>query len=341
MADKAPILSVVIPTLGRPSLLKTVESLIAAKGFENIEVIIAGCVKEESILKEVQSLRARYPQIRHLPVSFAHGDSSEKKNAGIGESRAELVAFLDDDVIVAPDWPLRIIEPFAQAEVGLVSGPGLVPDDTPLAARLAGVALASKAAGYVSERYLTGKLQPRIAKWSRLIGCNMAYRKSVIGEIGTFRTDFWPGEEMLAAFKATQSGHKLIFHPAAYVYHYPRQTFSRFCRQIYNYGATRVRLLRAGVEFEPMTIMPALLVLSLLVLVPAAFFCSIARWILLLGGILYLLMDLWVSVAKYRETRRPTDLLIFFWIPCMHLAYGIAEWIEFLRPGRDFSGKGI
>ena len=68
-------------------------------------------------------------QIRNLPVSFAIGDSSEKKNAGMRESRADLVAFLDDDVVVAPDWPEKVIASFERPEVGLVSGPGLVPDD--------------------------------------------------------------------------------------------------------------------------------------------------------------------------------------------------------------------
>ena len=90
----------------------------------------------------------------------------------------------------------------------------------------------------------------------------MAYRKKVIEEIGAFDPAFWPGEEMIAAFKTEQRGYVLLFNSDAYVYHYPRQSLGRFWKQIWGYGATRIRLIRAGTEIEPTTIVPGLWVLS-------------------------------------------------------------------------------
>ncbi len=332
-----PTLSIVIPTLGRPILVKTLKSLIGARGFETVEVIIAGKIPDESVLAQVRDLQARYATITHLPVAFAKGDSSEKKNAGFRAARADIVAFLDDDVVVAPDWPLKIVAPFADPRVGLVSGPSLVPDDVSPIAHLAGVALASKAAGYVSERYVKGHPEPRRIVWSRIIGCNMVYRKSVIESLGGFDPAFWPGEEMIAAFRAEKAGHILMFQPEAYVYHYPRESVSRFWKQMHGYGATRIRLLRAGVEFEPTTVVPAAWVLSLLVLGVGAFFSRWCLYLLLLDLFLYFLADLWITLSKFNETRRPIDLLLIVLVPVMHLSYGIAEWVEFLRPGKDLS----
>ena len=40
---------------------------------------------------------------------------------------------------------------------------------------------------------------------------------------------------------------------------------------------------------------------------------------------------------KTLETRRLSDLLIFFMIPVMHVCYGAGEWTELFRPGRDLS----
>ena len=362
--ERTPSLSVVIPTLGRPILIQTVKSLVAAQGFDRLEVIVAGRIADGSVLDGLGQLCSQHPQIRHLSVAFKKGDSSEKKNAGFRASRADIVAFLDDDVVVAPDWPLRIVEPFADPRVGFVSGPSLVPDDLPLMGRLAGVVLASKAAGYVSERYLAGASGPREAKWSRLIGCNMAYRRTVLESIGLFDPAFWPGEEMIAAYRATQAGHKLVFHPEATLHHYPRASLGRFVKQIYGYGATRVRLFRAGVEFEPTTIVPAVWVLSLVLLgvgcllplfVRAALpwlggalggdggASPFFRWCLGLLGLdlaLYALADAAIALAKFMETRRAVDLLIVFLIPVMHLTYGIAEWVELFRPGKDLSEGG-
>jgi cellulose synthase/poly-beta-1,6-N-acetylglucosamine synthase-like glycosyltransferase len=345
MMDRHPTLSVVIPTLGRSILIQTLESLSRTSGFETLDIIVAGNISDPNVSRRVEELQGRYSQIRHLKVAFPVGDSSEKKNAGCREARADIVAFIDDDVVVGKEWAVRILEPFSDPKVGLVSGPSLVPDDVPLMSRLAGVALASKAAGYVSERYLAGHDAIREVKWSRLIGCNMAYRRTVLEALGGFDPKFYPGEEMIAAFKATQTGHVLMFCPKATLHHYPRATFPRFWRQIYTYGATRIRLYRAGVELEWFPLIPALWVASLLLLVVTAPFCRVMATLLVLNLVLYCLVALWITIDKFRETRKMRDLLMVFLVPCMHFSYGWAEWVELFHRDRDFSdqqalGKG-
>lgn len=332
-----PMLSVVIPTLGRAILVQTLESLARTTDAARLEIIVAGKIPDPAVAAAVARLQAQQPQIQHLPISFARGDSSEKKNAGWRAARAEVVAFLDDDVIVAPDWPQRILEPFREARVGLVSGPSLVPDTLPLMARLAGLTLASKAAGYVAARYTAGRAENFDAKWSNLIGCNMAFRKTVLEKLEGFHVAFWPGEEMLAAFRATQAGHVLVFVPRAALQHFPRATFTGFLRQMYGYGATRIRLIRAGVENEWTTLIPAAWVASLVLLGLGALATPWALWLLALDLALYLLAALAITLAKLRETGRAADALIFFLIPCMHLAYGWAEWVEYFRPNTDLS----
>lgn len=339
--NPVPALSVVIPTLGRATLLRTLESLVATREFERLEIIVVGTMRDGVVEQTVKDMVSKYPNFRWLPVSFEKGDSSRKKNAGFREARARIVAFLDDDVVVAEDWPERILEPFVDAKVGLVSGPGLVPVELPWMAHLAGAALASKAAGYVAQRYQSANAIPRPAKWSRLIGCNMAYRRNVLEEINLFDPDFWPGEEMLAAYRATSRGHLLIFHPEARVYHYPRHTCMRFLQQMFGYGATRIRLIRAGVEFEPTTIVPMLWVLSLVILMPWSVVHRLGRWLLAANLLLYGAADLYVALDKFFETRRLRDLGLLWLIPLMHAAYGIGAWVEVFQPNRDLSEKKV
>lgn len=341
MNQPIPILSVVIPTLGRPTLIPTLESLVRTNRFGDLEVIVAGTIADGDVKARLEWLMGQYPNVRWLQVSFPQGDSSRKKNAGFQASRSDVVAFLDDDVVVDPDWPERIRAPFSEnPKVGLVSGPGLVPNNLPPMAKLAGHALASKAAGYVAQRYTTESSEPQPVKWSRLIGCNMAYRRSVLEEIGLFNPRFWPGEEMLAAYEATRRGYMLIFQPRARVYHYPRHTLWQFLRQMYGYGATRIRLIRAGVEFEPSTIVPMLWVLSLVILVPLAFISRLALVLLGADIALYALADVYITLHKMRDTRDPADWGLLWLVPLMHLSYGFAEWVELLRPNRDLSEKG-
>lgn len=339
MPENAPILSVVIPTMGRPILVETLKSLCVCEDFERLEVHVCGQIADPSVDRSIQEIVSRRPNIRHHPVTFPVGDSSEKKNYGFRVSRSEIVAFLDDDVKVAPHWPRKMLEPFADPAVEVVSGPSLVPDDVNLFARLAGLVMSSPAAGYVMHRYRKDDPRAFPIKWSKIIGCNMAYRRATLESVGGFDPLFWPGEEMITAHRAEQGGHRILFQPEAWVYHYPRQSLRRFWKQIHGYGATRIRLIRAGVECEISTLVPALWVLSLLMLIPAAFFWTWARWALLANVTLYALAALGFTWTIVRETRRWGDVRVFFLIPMVHLSYGIGGWIEALRPNRDLSER--
>lgn len=333
-------MSVVIPTMGRDLLIRTLESLVAAAGLDELDIIVAGHVADAGVAEKLRALCGRHANIRHLDIQFETGDSSRKKNAGAAEARAPRIAFLDDDVVVAPDWPARIQAPFADSKVGLVSGPSLVPDDINRIGRLAGLALSSLATGYVAERYRRIRAETYVVDWDRIIGCNAAYRREAFAQMGGFPADFYPGEEMIAAFRTERAGWKLLFVPAAWVKHYPRQSLQRFWRQMWGYGATRIRLLRGGVSFTPLPLVPAAWVAATLLLAVLTPFFAWAKWLLALELVLYALVVLILTLRTIHRTRRVGDLALLLFIPWMHLGYGLGEWAEFCRPGRDFSETG-
>ena len=332
----APFLSVVIPTRGRPILIDTIGSLLRTAWHDRLEIIVVGAIMDDAVRRQIETAVEEHG-LRHIDVQFETGDSSRKKNRGAEESRADLIAFLDDDVIVPGDWPERITEAFADEAVGLVSGPGRVPDDLPLMGRLAGLALTSRASGYVADRYRGAAHGAIPVQWSGIIGCNMVYRRSVFEGIDGFAADFWPGEEMLASYRAQQAGAGLRFVPDAPVDHYPRQSVGSFWTQIFGYGATRIRLFRAGVAFEPSTLVPMAWVASLVVLGILSIWFRWARWLLLADVASYAIVDLVVALQMMKQTGKAKDLLLVFMIPVMHTSYGLASWVEFFRPGRDLS----
>lgn len=335
-ADAAPVLSVVIPTLGRPSLRRTLDSLARQRAADRLEIIVVGAGADQALARTIAEFAERRPVVRLLPLSFSQGDSSRKKNAGWQAARAEIVAFLDDDVVAPPDWADRILEPFRDVSVRIVSGPGLTPDDARGFARWGGLALSSAAAGYVSERYRGGASSPRTAPWSRIIGCNMAWRRAALEAVGGFDPAFWPGEEMIAAWRAAGTApDALVVHPGAGVYHEPRGTAGAFWRQVVGYGATRLRLIRAGTAVEWPTLLPAA------ALALAAALTALAtqfRWasVALAAGIAgYGLFAFVAALGVARHTGQPWDWGVVVAIPLMHLAYGWGFWREWLRPGRD------
>ena len=336
-AGKPPVLSVVIPTMGRPILLRTLESLLAAEGGGEGEICVAGKVPEGETAEGLKELILLHHNVMHLDIRFDTGDSSRKKNAGAEATKGELVAFLDDDVVVAPDWPERIREPFADPKVGLACGPSLVPEDLPRWGRLAGLALASPAAGYVAERYRENREEAYPVDWDRIIGCNAVYRRTAFGQMEGFPADFYPGEEMIAAYRMEKLGWGLRFLPGAKVWHYPRSSPGRFWRQMWGYGATRIRLMRGGVSFHPLPLVPGLWVAATLGLAVAAAFSRVAAWLLAGELAAYVAVVLAVAAGTVQRTKRRGDWGLLAAVPLMHLAYGLAEWAEVFRPGRDFS----
>ncbi len=333
------MLSVVIPTMGRPTVVKTVESLTKALRFDEIEVFVCGKIHNGESAQAIRAFCDRFSNIEHLSIEYETGDSSRKKNEGAKRASAEIVAFIDDDVYVKENWPEQIVSTFVDEQVGLISGPSLVPEDINLSGRLAGLALSSPAAGYVADRYTEGKQVLCAVNWSRIIGCNMAYRKSVLESIGMFDPEYWPGEEMIASFRTEQAGWTLMFNSNAQLYHYPRQSIVKFWKQIWGYGATRIRLIRGGAKFEPTTIVPGVWVLSLLALGLASCFHPIGRLLLAIDLMLYAVASAWFTFGMVKQTRRASDVLLFLMIPYMHLSYGLAEWFELFVPNKDLSER--
>lgn len=325
--------------MGRAILRKTLDSLIETGLGPQLDIIVVGPVPDGPVMDYLRDMMKRHVQIRHLPVSFPKGDASEKRNAGFRESKSDIIAFIDDDVYVPPHWPQTVIDCFVDIDVGMVSGPSLVPTDITLLARLAGLALSSKAAGYVAHRYIKGHALARRVKWSRTIGCNMIFSRKAFAKIEKFDPDFYPGEEMIAAHGVMRNGFVLVFHPEAYVYHYPKQTFRGFWRQIYRYGATRIRLIRAGLDVEWTPLVPAVWVFSLVVLGAGSFVHPWLMWLLWMDVGLYALVAAWIAFGVVRETKRWSDALLFFIQPFMHLSYGVGIWVELFRPDKDLGDK--
>ncbi len=337
IGTRSPVLSVVIPTLGRAELIHAVESLERQTLRDRIEVLVVGICEDEAVARFLREAMVRSPMIRHLPRAYPTGDSSRKKNDGWRTARAPIIAFMDDDAVAPPTWAERLLEPFEDPEVRVVSGPGRVPEDAPPFARWAGLALASRAAGYVAERYRGSNERPRPAIWSRIIGCNMAWRRSALEAIGGFDPAFWPGEEMIAAWRAVgRDASRLRIHPSAGVFHRPRGTPAAFWRQVAGYGATRIRLLRAGAGLEWPPLAPAVGGLTFLFLLAAVPWSAVATKVLVPGLATYGLFVAWAAMEMTGVTRRCSDIAVALVIPLMHLAYSWGSWHEILRPNRDW-----
>ena len=114
-----PRVSVVVPTYNRADVLPSAIRSVMDQAFRDWEIIIVDDCSHDNTA-EVAGAFAD-PRIRYVRLEQNRGTSGAK-NAGIGEARGELIAFLDSDDEWLPDKLRRQVEMFNRADevLGLV-----------------------------------------------------------------------------------------------------------------------------------------------------------------------------------------------------------------------------
>jgi glycosyltransferase involved in cell wall biosynthesis len=162
-----PVVSVVVPTRGRAAYLEvTLDSLLAQRAGIEHEILVVddgGGVPQRPGVRYVS-----HPQRRGLNAA---------RNSGILESRAPLIAFVDDDVLVPPGWLAALTEgagrhPQAEAFGG------------PIRARFEG--RVPRGCGREDPPITTLDLGPADREADFVWGANFAVRRSAVERIGPF-----------------------------------------------------------------------------------------------------------------------------------------------------------
>jgi glycosyltransferase involved in cell wall biosynthesis len=139
------------------------------------------------------------------------------QNIGWKAARSDIIAFIDDDCYVAPDYIDKIREAFRDAKVGYAGGRVDLfdPADYPITIQ-------------TSDRHQL--IEPRIfIRAGMLHGANMMFRRRVLEEIGGIDPDLGPGTpfncaDVDAQARASFAGWWGLYTPDAIVAHHHRRT---------------------------------------------------------------------------------------------------------------------
>jgi GT2 family glycosyltransferase len=253
VSDK-PLLSIVVTSYTMERLDDIIELLdsIKAQGYPDIETIyiieqsvpLYGRINEYAHDSQMASVKVIFSQER-LGLSGA-------RNMGIKEATGDVIAFVDDDVVLFPDWAQELMGIFQQNAAIGVTGPGFPKwEDERMAwlpEELHWIVSCTTFAGWDGER-------PVRTAW----GMNMAFRREAF-EHCLFSTDFGQTTGGKEAWKAgpvddaefsinlrQRTGKEIIYNPGAKVWHnvYKYRLSRRFVRgQCYWQGYTKGLLRR-------------------------------------------------------------------------------------------------
>jgi glucosyl-dolichyl phosphate glucuronosyltransferase len=143
-------------------------------------------------------------------------------NRGIAETESEILAFVDDDVRVEPNWLAELTAPLAGGEWAGVGGRVIPLWSCPQPKWLVMTGPNSPSSVLVS--YEQGEEPHETIRPPA--GANMAFRRDVFVKLGGFRTDLGPapksrilGEDSEISYRVMNSGGRLLYQPAAIVHH--------------------------------------------------------------------------------------------------------------------------
>lgn len=238
-------IAVVVATCGRPDELSECLRSLAAQTVPAARIVV---VDDAPGGPATPAVIARWASV--APVQYVEGERAglaAAHNRGLLEVDSPLVAFTDDDVVVAEDWLERLLQAFAdEPRAGCVTGM-IRPLELETREQRLLEAYARFGKGEERRVFDLGEHRPPdplfpLAAGALGSGANMAFTAAALQRIGGFDpalgagTRARGGDDLSAFFEVIQHGYALVYEPAAVIWHRHARGYSTLRRQVYGYG---------------------------------------------------------------------------------------------------------
>ncbi|MDR2055508.1 MAG: glycosyltransferase family 2 protein [Desulfovibrio sp.] len=224
-------MSIIIPTQNRSSMLICLlNSLINQKLPSSVyEILVIDNAPTDNTEELVKCFIMQHPAYRiHYTYEEIPGLLSGRHH-GLKEAHADILTFLDDDVVLEPEYTLHILRAFADNRVDIVGGPSIPRFEKEAPAWLEHYFHKEKN-GMITCFPLSlldfGNKAKDIAP-EYVFGLNFSVRKQALCDLGGFHPDCYPQELLLLmgdgetglTLKAKEQGMTARYEPGARVEH--------------------------------------------------------------------------------------------------------------------------
>lgn len=243
---RSPTISVVICTYtgGRWHQLRDAVESVSSQTRPPLDIVVV-VDHDPSLLRRVRTELAGVVAVGNEEARGLSG----ARNSGIALARGDVVAFLDDDAEAAPDWLERLAEPYLDDAVLAVGGaiapvwqrrPRWFPSefDWVVGCTYRGMPVAT-------------------SRVRNVIGANMSFRRSLLAELGGFRSGIGrigtrpvgcEETELCIRAALAHPGGVILYEPAARVRHHvseSRTSWSYFVSRCYFEGVSKAQVVHS------------------------------------------------------------------------------------------------
>ena len=167
---------------------------------------------------------------------------SAARNLGLNVVQGEVVCFIDDDAIPAPDWLEGILSGYTGPKIGGVGGPVNHMDGR--------LAMGQNAVDPYGDWFDASKGEDVRGKYPVMVGCNMSFRTEVLREVGGFDPYFrYHQDETDACLRVDLAGYEISYVEKAVVRHewcegsYRKDMLRWYLRLRYLWGRNNAHLV--------------------------------------------------------------------------------------------------
>jgi len=231
-------ISVVICTRNRSVHLKNcLERLKSQRSLPGEIIVVDNAPSDES----TRIVADQFPGVVYCRELRAGLDIA--RNAGAKLAKNDIVAYIDDDVLVHPLWAYRTWEAFLSKDViattGLVIASSLETEAQQIFEKFW-----SFNRGYQDKVYAGNFFDKQLAEgppvWEIGAGANMAFRKSLFDRVGYFDERLDVGAAGCSGdseiwFRILADGGNIHYSPRSVVYHEHRKELQQLHKQLFNY----------------------------------------------------------------------------------------------------------
>ena len=257
-----PYFSVITPVYNRVDEVRDLLESLSQQTSRNFEVIIV----EDGSTIPCKTVADDYSG--KLDLKYFHKSNEGRsiaRNYGIEHSCGEYLVFFDSDCIIPPQYFETLETELRNNYADCFGGPD---------AAHSSFSDVQKAINFSMTSFLTtGGIRGGKIKLDKFVprSFNMGYSRKVWETVGGFREMF--SEDIDMSTRIRNAGFKIRLFRDAFVYHKRRVDFSKFCRQTYVFGMSRITLkLLYPDSLKIVHCLPAAFVLGSLAMILLAIF---------------------------------------------------------------------
>jgi succinoglycan biosynthesis protein ExoA len=323
LQDTQPEVSVIVPCYNEQSTIPLLLEALYGQTYprETMEVILADGGSTDGTRLRVAEFGAAHPDLAVRIVENPNRTIPSGLNRALQAARGELIVRLDAHSVPERDYVRRCVDDLRQGLGDSVGGVWQI--------RARGSSWQARSIAQAASLPLgVGDAHYRFTSTAQLVDTVPfgAFQRSLVDRIGFFDENLLTNEDYEFNVRLRKAGGRIWLDPLIRSVYFARPSFAELGRQYWRYGFWKARMLRLHPEtLRWRQALPPLFVLSLLVLLLAAPWWSLAAWLFVLESSVYVVILLAAGIVVSLKHR---DLSFIVGVPLsimtMHIAWGSA-----------------